>query len=117
MLASKKYPKYPKSAYMFFTSATQSKLMKDKLLSFSEAAKENAEIWKKMSDEEKKPYTALCLEDKTRRENQIQELKSKGYFTLPDGTKSCEDKFKVATKTLKKKADEMKTEEYSPIPN
>ena len=62
--------------------------MADKVLNFAEASKENSQIWKKMTDKDKEHYYSLNKEDKLRRDSQIKELKSKGYFTLPDGTTS-----------------------------
>jgi len=62
--------------------------MADKLLNFAEASKENSQIWKKMTDKEKEHYYSMNEEDKLRRVSQIKELKSKDYFTHPDGTTS-----------------------------
>ena len=41
-----------------------------------------------MTDKDKEHYYSMNKEDKLRRDSQIKELKSKGYFTLPDGTTS-----------------------------
>ena len=55
-----------------------------------DAAKFLGQKWSTMSVEEKKPYVDKSEADKVRFNNQTSELKSKGYFTLEDGTKSTD---------------------------
>ena len=43
-----------------------------------------------MTDEDKKPYYELYAADFKKYNNQKAELKEKGYFTMPDGSKSTD---------------------------
>lgn len=83
------------SSYMYFMGANIPKLMKDQKMTLPEASKESTEIWKKMEDSEKKPYEDLSLKDRKRHDKETEEFDNKGYFTLPDGTLSCDVKAKV----------------------
>jgi len=53
-----------------------------------------------MSDSKKKPFELKSEEDQLRHDKEVEEFKSKGYFTLADGTKSCE--IKIKAKKVKK---------------
>jgi len=93
-------PKGTKSAYMYFVKATVPELMRDKKLTLIEASKECSELWKKISDSKKKPFESKSKKDSLRHDKEVEEFKSKGYFTLADGTKSCE--IKIKAKKVKK---------------
>ena len=54
-----------------------------------------------MNDEQKKPYLDKQAADQKRWEAQCQEMKEKGYFILPDGSKSSDHKKKVPMKRQK----------------
>ncbi len=43
-----------------------------------------------MSDLQKAPYVQMFAEDKIRYERQLQERKEKGFFTMPDNSKSID---------------------------
>jgi hypothetical protein len=43
-----------------------------------------------MTEDEKKPYNDLQKKDQKRFDAQIGEIGKKGYFTLEDGSKSCD---------------------------
>ena len=51
-----------------------------------------AALWKKMSDQDKQPYVEMEKQDKVRRERQLREAETQGFFILEDGTKSNEQK-------------------------
>ena len=59
-------------------------------LKVTDGAKLNGAAWAKMDDEEKKPFEKLKELDQERFDRQIEEIDEKGYFTLEDGTKSCD---------------------------
>lgn len=93
-------PKKTASPYMFFLKTTVPQLMTEQKLALTEASKECSELWKKMSETKKKPFESKSKKDRVRHDKEVEEFNSKGYFTLPDGTKSCE---------IKKKAKKPKT--------
>ena len=43
-----------------------------------------------MSDKEKAPFEKMAKDDKVRYEKQLAERERKGYFTMPDKTKSTD---------------------------
>ena len=47
-------------------------------------------MWKALSDDDKKPYNDKAAADEKRYKDQLAELEEKGYFTMPDGTKSTD---------------------------
>ena len=65
----------------------------------------SSEAWNSASEEVKAPYIKRAEEDKLRQARQIEELKTKGHYTLEDGSKSTDEKnvhlFKVKAKKLK----------------
>lgn len=74
---------------MFFMKERAPAVMKENgFKSCAEAAKLLGQVWAKMSDEEKKPYQDMNLQDIKRQKTQLQELAEKGSFTLEDGTNS-----------------------------
>lgn len=67
----------------------------------SETAKILGEQWKAMSEEQRKPYVDMQTAEKARYDTQMKEMETKGYFTLPDGSKSSDHKKKVPIKRQK----------------
>ena len=47
-------------------------------------------MWKALSDDDKKPYNDKAAADEKRYKDQLAELEEKGYFTMPDGSKSTD---------------------------
>jgi hypothetical protein len=64
--------------------------------------------WGTLNEDDKKPYVALVAKDQIRYDKQVEELKKKGFYTLPDGTKSTDDcnKSLFVKKTKKSKKGE-----------
>ena len=59
-------------------------------MKMTEISKVNGQNWGAMSEAEKKPFNAIQALDQKRYDAQFAELGKKGYFTLEDGTKSCD---------------------------
>jgi len=64
-----------------------------------------------MSDKEKDPYEKMSAEDKKRHENQVAEREKKGYFTMPDKTKSTDPENAKLFKKKKPKAGQSEDDE------
>ena len=85
-----------------------------------EAFARSAADWKVVSEQEKKPYVDAANRDKERFDMQKEELREKGYYTFPDGTKSIdpENKIYVQVRQKRKREDEKSTiapdSEYMP---
>lgn len=83
-------PKKPTSAWIYFNTKTVAQLKVEKNLDQKEAFAKSAEIWKTLSEEDKKPYTDKSKADEERYKAQLKELGEKGYFTTEDGKKSTD---------------------------
>ena len=59
-------------------------------LKVTDGAKQNGIIWAQMDEEARKPFEKLKDLDRERFDRQVEEIDEKGYFTLEDGTKSCD---------------------------
>ena len=71
-------PKKGLSAYMFFSKDKREEIKKaNPDASFGEVGKLVGEAWKKLGDEEKKPYEASAAEDKERHEKELKAYKAK----------------------------------------
>ena len=57
--------------------------------------------WPAMAEEEKVPFNEKAQVDKERFQRELKEWKEKGYYTLPDGSKS-NDKSKKGTNKAKR---------------
>ena len=90
MNAGKLQPKKATSAYFAFNLLVGPRIREEQKLSVAEAAKKVAELWKGMSEADKKPYTDKAAKDKARFDKELKELSSKGFFKLPDGRKSSD---------------------------
>lgn len=76
----KKDPNAPKrcqSAYFMWLNENRSKIKKDGD-SVADTAKRAGEMWKSLSEEEKKPYEKKATDDKIRYESEMKEYKSSG---------------------------------------
>ena len=83
-------PKKGTSAWIYFNTETVAKLKQEKGLEQKQAFAKSAEMWKALSDDDKKPYNDKATADEKRYKDQLAELEEKGYFTMPDGTKSTD---------------------------
>lgn len=70
-----------------------------------------------MSEMEKAPYEKMNEKDKARMEKQLAELNKKGFFTMPDGSKSTDPqnvpKKRKSMKVLEKTKDADKSKRMS----
>ena len=95
-------PKKASNPYILFLKENQARVKEQHNCgAASETAKILGEQWKAMSDEQKKPYLEMQAAEQKRFQDQSQEMKEKGYFTLPDGSKSSDHKKKVPVKRQK----------------
>ena len=83
-------PKKPTSAWIYFNTATVAKLKIEKKLDQKEAFAKSAEIWKTLSNEDKKPHQEKSKADEERYKRQLKELEDNGFFLTEDGTKSTD---------------------------
>jgi hypothetical protein len=76
---------------MYF-SAAYSKTLREKNpdQSLTDIAKLVGVRWGELSDKEKAPYEKQNEQDKVRQQNQKDEVAKKGYFMMPDGSKSTD---------------------------
>ena len=59
-------------------------------LKITDGAKLNGAAWAEMDEEARKPFNKLKDLDQERFNRQQEEIDEKGYFTLEDGSKSCD---------------------------
>ena len=78
-------PKKPTSPWIFFNNEKVAELKRDKGLDQKEAFTRSAEIWKSLSDEQKKPYFDKNKQDEDRYKRQWAELEQNGFFITEDG--------------------------------
>ena len=83
-------PKRPISAYLAFTTANINKIKEKENCTHPEAMKKSGEIWKTMSDKDKKQYNSSHDKDQSRYDKQFTELSKKGFFIMADGSKSTD---------------------------
>lgn len=86
--------KHPTSAYIYFSSDKRGDLRKeDPTMKQTEIAKRLGVMWKKLTDDEKKPYNEMAAKDKERylREKAAAGSPSKGSSTKGTSTKNDED--------------------------
>ena len=69
----------------------------------------SSEKFKALTPEQMKIYTDQAATDKARHEKQKQELAKKGYYTLPDGSKSTDPQNAALLKKKKKRATKSST--------
>lgn len=82
-------PKKTSNIYSIFVKQNYSKVKESNPeLNFAQITAQLAQIWRGLSPEEKKPFMDLSEQDKLRFQQQMAEFEEKGYYTLPDGTKS-----------------------------
>ncbi len=76
-------PKKPSTAYLFFSNDKRNEL-KEQGLSFTEIGEKLGELWKAVSDEEKKKYEALAAKDKERYTEEMSKyVPAPGFETKP----------------------------------
>lgn len=97
-------PKKACSAYTFFNTEYTKKLrVDDTELKVTDCFKLAGEKWGTMSESEKAPYSKMNEADKARVEKQSAERQKKGFFLMPDGSKSTDEKNKKLFKVKKPK--------------
>jgi len=57
-------------------------------MKLTDIAKKNGEAWKKLTEDQKKPYEALHQKDIKRHEKEMKEFNELGYYTNAEGVKS-----------------------------
>ena len=75
-------------------------------MEFYESRSKASEIWKEMDEKAQKPYKDKYKEELKLYEMQKAEREKKGFFTMPDGTKSTDLKNLYKVKAFKKCSDE-----------
>ena len=83
-------PKKPTSAWIYFNNETVAKLKETKGMDQKQAFGESSVIWKKLTEQDKLPYTQKAKEDEERYKKQVKELETQGFFMTQDGKKSTE---------------------------
>ena len=98
-----KVKKPPKAiiAYLYFQNETIPKIRAEEGVTYREAMVKAGELWQTLSEIDKELYNKMHLQDVIRYhssafmlinrfEKEMKEFTAKGYYTLPDGTKSSE---------------------------
>lgn len=80
-------PKKAQVAYIFF-SMEASKEVRKTLTSMGDVSKKIGELWKALSDEDKKPYQEMAEKDVLRYQREKKEFDETGFFTNKDGVNS-----------------------------
>ena len=89
--------------FMFFVKEkSKAILVEHNCKSAAGSLKILGEMWGKMSDEDKTPYTEQSAKDKQRQLAQIKEMEENGFFIMADGSKSTDHVKKP--KVIKKRA-------------
>lgn len=83
-------PKKPTSPWIYFNNEKVAELKKEKGMDQKEAFTKSAEIWKGLSEEEKKPYVEKSKQDEARYKKQLADLEANGFFMTEDGQKSTD---------------------------
>jgi len=86
-------PKRAMTAFLYFNIEFSTEIRArdpTKILAVTEVSKMVSDKWTTMSEEQKAPFDKKNLSDKMRLKKQIEELRTQGYFTLADGTKSTD---------------------------
>ena len=84
-------PKKAKTSYMAFNKENYDALAKEiGSVKVADVAKKLSERWGALTPKQKKKYEDLAEKDQVRYQNQIDELRSNGYFMMEDGTKSTD---------------------------
>lgn len=81
------------TAYMMFVKTMTPQLLKDNPnghFGATQITKFCSEKWAKMTEEDKQPYEEMKIERLKFADAQEAELKEKGYFTMPDGSKNTD---------------------------
>lgn len=78
-------PKKPTSPWIYFNNEKVAQLKKEQGLDQKDAFTKSAEIWKSLSDEQKKPYVDKNKQDEERYKRQMTELQENGFFMTEDG--------------------------------
>jgi hypothetical protein len=100
-----------RSAFMFFNKANNEQMRKaNPTLKLVEIMRKLAEVWNGMTEPQKKPFEDMAAKDKLRHENEIHQLRSKGFFINSDGQKSTDLKKKKTREQIQQAAEEKKKE-------
>lgn len=104
-------PKRALSAYFFFTGEKAPAIREQKGCTHMEAMKMASEQWNTMSEKDRKPYHDQHDKDVKRYEQQLDDLNKKGFFMMPDGTKSSDHTAKIKKKRSKSAANATESED------
>ena len=110
-------PKKLTSPYFFFNQQyIRNVREKNTAITQTEGAKLAGTTWGTMSDKEKAPFEKLATEDKARYEKQTNELETKGFFKMGDGSKSTDPANAHLAKVKKSKSakDDQEPEPLQP---
>ena len=93
-------PKRPCSNYLFFTAKNITRVRAElgENAKYPDAMRKCGEIWKGMSENQKKPWNAEAAKDKDRYEKEVDHLSKHGYFLMEDGSKSSDYVVSVSVK-------------------
>ena len=92
-------PTKPKTNYMIYMLSAQKDIhQQNPNLKLAETSKLIGEQWRNLSDDEKEKYSQIVVKDKHRYEQQVQDLLTKGFFIMQDGSKSSEHQKKIKKK-------------------
>ena len=101
-------PKRPCSNYLFYVAKNITKVRAElgENSKYPDAMRKCGEIWRGMSDPQKKPWNAEADKDRKRYEKEVEHLNKHGYFLMEDGSKSSDY---VVSVSVKKSSQSQKT--------
>lgn len=78
------------SSWIIFNTETVAKLKEKQGIDHQSAFVKSSQIWKTLSEKDKKPFADRSKKDEVRYQKQLKDLKEKGFFTTESGIKSTD---------------------------
>ena len=105
-------PRKARASFMFFNKMNYQKYSAaNPGMKITEVMRKIAEAWNSMTSTQKKPFEDLAAQDKVRHDNEIKQLKTKGFFINSEGVKSTDLKKKITKVHRTEMTEEKKTKE------
>ena len=104
-------PKRACGAYNYFVSEYLSQHKPTTEVKITKIMSQAAEHWNKMSDQSKKKFVDMHEEDLKRFKQQQSDFEKLGYFMMPDGSKSTDEKNAPPKRRLRKASKSLTSED------
>lgn len=105
-------PKRGQTSYFFFLAeANPANREKNPDIAWKDVLKMSGEQWNDLPKKNRKKYETLADADRLRYESDLKELLTKGFFIMPDGSKSSDHQAKKKVKRAAKNAENTQQDE------